>query len=155
MQSLVKYDVNIAITPHIQMIHRLILDGLAVATHRLKHEKVVNIRDRAIHYRFLRRTGHMTALKSLYNDPLFANINVLTIVDKLETKEALRKTLPEQYIRSTHEFQNNGSSMRGLKVDILIMSNFMHSGGSMDIAWDVVREISTQRPELKLVVFLG
>lgn len=159
MTSLIKTSVNIAITPHVELIHQLILDGLEMANfYKERRGSGYCLKSGAIYYRNMRQTGHSAALRSLYKSPKFENINVLSVFMSTVLVSGARIDVPKEkthYIQSDHKFRKPGdNTLRGIGVDVLIMNDYL-SANSMERGWQVVEQILSQRPDIKLVVFLG
>lgn len=153
MESLVKREVNISLTAHIDMVSQMVLDGYEVACHRFK--KNGNLRlDDAIYHRFMRQTGHTSAMKRILSEEFQEAHQIKTwgLYHSTREKNSFHETgsnfsiigRPETLIGIPHD------------INVLIVSDTLHDGKRLTCVQNfIIHEIREKFNELRLVVFLG
>lgn len=160
MQSMIKRDVNIAITPHIELITQMILDAVEVTEYRRgKTKKDFLCRDDAIYHRFLRQTGHTTALKHILSKE-FLQKTGLPVIGVFSGTQQLDNFLVGSELRNMHNtFSVNqlerGDVFVGRKPKVLVVSDALHDPSYQTKVWEVIKNNQALQLNLTLVVFLG
>lgn len=159
MQSMIKRDVNIAITPHIELITQMILDAVEVTEYRRGKTKTDFLRrDDAIYHRFLRQTGHTTALKHILSKK-FLEETGLEVMAMFEKEQAIQYSLyPEQKAMNnafTISRFERGDVLIGRTPKVLVVSDALHDPAYQAKVWEVIKNNQALQLNLTLVVFLG
>jgi hypothetical protein len=153
MKSMVKQEITFAYNEHVDMIQQLVLDAYAM---RIEVGRQGLYCDDCVIYRFLRQTGHSTALSLLLSDNWQTKHGVVT--HGLFMNNALGNLLlgghvPESTWSTINDFEN--TSKLNKDTSIILVSDVLHSGREMDRAWNAIDNNLHLLPNLKLVVYLG
>lgn len=159
MQSMIKRDVNIAITPHIELITQMILDAVEVIEFRRSKSKTDSLRrDDAIYHRFLRQTGHTTALKHILSKK-FLEETGLEVIAMFAKEQAIQSSFyPEQKVMNnafTISRFERGDVLIGRNPKVLIVSDALHDPEYQARVWNIIQKNQALQLNLTLVVFLG
>lgn len=160
MKSMVKRDVAIAFTPHIDMITQMVIDAYEVLAYRRK-DKGQELRcDDCLYHRFLRQTGHSAAMKILLSETWQDAHGIKTYGLFHKQAEALalaNKTDPR--ITNVASIGSNPEvvySKIPSDTTVLIVSDSLHDGERIERAWRFIdQHLRSRLPNLTLVVFLG
>lgn len=159
MKSMVKRDVNIAITPHIELITQMILDAVEVVEFRRGKSKTDFLRrDDAIYHRFLRQTGHSTALKHILSKQ-FLEETGLEVIAMFAKEETIKHTLNREEVGMNNAFTTfqfeKGDVLIGRNPKVLIVSDSLHDPAYQSKVWSIIQNNPGLQTSLTLVVFLG
>lgn len=160
MNSLVKREVNIAITPHIELIKQLLIDSLEVVKHRASTSKTSHyhfLRDNAIYYRVMRATGHTAALKQIVSNDFYSKtgIEVLALYDK---EQRMFKDFPtiddRNNVITKYDFSNKHHIISNRNIRILIITDEIGTS-RVEETWNMIAHNIERLFTVELVVFLG
>lgn len=156
MKSMLKLSVQL--DAHVDVIKTLILDSYNLSQSMLKMNKIVPIEQQlyqyAIYYRFMRNTGHTTALKSIISDESFPKVYCV-FESTARANEAL--SINSKTIKSQCVLNDMENSLKGIKLDheIIVFSDMLQMPETMEQCWSLLKENIGSFPQLKQVVFLG
>lgn len=159
MQSMIKRDINIAITPHIELITQMILDAVEVVQFRRGKTKTDFLRrDDAIYHRFLRQTGHTTALKHIISKQ-FLEETGLEVIAMFAKEQTIKHTLSPEEAAMHNAFTifqfEKGDVLIGRNPKVLVVSDSLHDPAYQSKVWNVIQNNPSLQTSLTLVVFLG
>lgn len=171
MKSLVKREINISITAHVELVTQMILDCYEINLHRIEKEKRLGIPycpGNMLYHRMLRATGHTAALKKLLSNEFYekSGINVFGAFHcETELEFALKNS---RNVRTGEEFpapeidkrKRMGTINRWIgtaisEANIIIFSDTLHDKQRLDNVHKFINENATCFPNLRLVVILG
>ncbi len=171
MNSLVKREINISITAHVELVTQMILDCYEINLHRIEKEKRPDIPycpGNMLYHRMLRATGHTAALKKLLSNEFYekSGINVFGIFHRQKDLESALKNPSNVWTReefpapeidkrkrmgTIHECFGTAVS----EANIIIFSDSLHDKQCLDNVHKFISENASCLPNLRLVVVLG
>ena len=170
MNSLVKREINISITAHVELITQMILDCYEINLHMIEKGKrsIPYCPGNMLYHRMLRQTGHTAALKKLLSNDFYekSGINVFGVFHRqMDLESALKNS---RNVRTGEEFPTPDIDKRkrmGIihdcfgtaisEANIIIFSDSLHDKQCLDDVHKFINEKSNCLPNLRLVVVLG
>lgn len=171
MTSMIKREVNVSITAHVDMITQLVLDTHELHLHRFTKR---GRRDQVfspgcmLYHRMSRQTGHTAALKKLLSYEFQTNNNLFVMGvfhTSQERDNALRSTRDvvtgKEFPAPDIDKKEHTTTIKnwiGTKIcdaNIIVFSDTLHDPERLSAAMDMLRNNTNAFPNLTLVVFLG
>lgn len=152
METLVKRNIGIACTPHIERITVMVKDALVIAKEDPRFDPYQNI----IMYRYLRWTGHTAALRQLMTNP---DLKCVAFFRRQGEVDEFLKNTPNGRSISSRCFvtgYTDLSKLRGLEIDVLIFQDYLYTPKDFTTVLEVnLPHIQEANPSIKAVMFLG